>query len=79
MGDAAPAYQVPTHWNGIPLVTKRVLRAAKRHGAQVHVWTIDDPAQMNALLDLGVHGLMTDEPRVLRYVMVARGQWPTLR
>jgi glycerophosphoryl diester phosphodiesterase len=37
------------------------------------VWTIDDPAEMVRLLDLGVDGIMTDRPRVLRDVFAERG------
>jgi glycerophosphoryl diester phosphodiesterase len=39
------------------------------------VWTIDDPIEMNTLLDRGVDGIMTDRTDILRDVLRARGQW----
>ena len=69
------AAQVPPNQGRIPVVTRRLVERAKRWGVPVHVWTIDDPAEMHRLLDLGVEGIMTDDTRTLRDVMRARGLW----
>jgi glycerophosphoryl diester phosphodiesterase len=74
---SADCLQVPARQGRVPLVTARFLRAAHRAGLPVHVWTIDDERQMHALLDLGVDGIMTDRPSVLRGVFFQRGlRWP---
>ena len=67
--------QVPVRQAGMLLVDRRFIDLARRQGLQVHVWTIDDPSEMNRLLDLGVDGLMTDRPSVLRKVLQQRGVW----
>ena len=69
------AAQVPVRSRGLPIVRPAVLAAAHRHGIVVHVWTIDDPAEMHRLLEMGVDGIMTDRPEVLRRVMIDRGHW----
>ena len=69
------ALQVPTHFRGIPLVTRKLVRAAHARGLQVHVWTVDERGEMERLLDLGVDGLMTDRPTLLRDVLRTRGLW----
>ena len=74
---AALCLQVPVRQSGIPIVDRRLLRMAHDRGLQVHVWTIDDPGEMVRLLDLGVDGIMTDHPRVLRQVLIERGDWYT--
>jgi glycerophosphoryl diester phosphodiesterase len=56
----AAAVQVPERGAGLDVVTPASLRRAHEAGAQVHVWTINDKAQMHRLLDLGVDGLITD-------------------
>jgi len=57
------------------LVDHRFVALARRRGLKVHVWTIDEPDEMHRLLDLGVDGLMTDRPTVLRDVLRERGAW----
>jgi glycerophosphoryl diester phosphodiesterase len=72
----AAAVQVPPRLGRITVVDRRFLALSHRLGLQVHVWTIDDPAEMNRLLDLGVDGIMTDRLTVLRDVYRSRGLWP---
>jgi glycerophosphoryl diester phosphodiesterase len=69
------AAQVPVRQGRVTLVDERFVGGAHRRGLQVHVWTIDDPTEMGRLLDIGVDGLMTDRPAVLRDVLVERGEW----
>lgn len=70
-----PMVQVPRQFKGIPVVTPRFVRSAHRHGIQVQVWTVDEPQEMHALLDMGVDALMTDRPTVLKAVLQDRGTW----
>ena len=60
---------MPAEYEGMPLITPELINTARTHGISVLVWTIDDEAQMRALLEAGVDGLMTDRPDVLRRVM----------
>jgi glycerophosphoryl diester phosphodiesterase len=69
------AAQVPIRRGRMPLVDRRLIETARRLGIQVHVWTVDDAATMERLLDLGVDGIMTDRPSALKEVMVRRGVW----
>lgn len=70
------AAQVPVRAGRVEIVTPRFLHAAHRRGLHVHVWTVNDAAEMERLLDLGVDGIMTDRPESLRDVFRARGLWP---
>ena len=41
----------------------------------MHAWTINDAPLMEHLLDLGIDGIMTDRPHLLRTVLAERGLW----
>ena len=77
MHGPAGCVQVPVRWGRLLIVDRRMIDACHRRGMQVHVWTINDPAEMQRLLDLGVDGLMTDRPAVLKQVLVDRAAWFT--
>jgi glycerophosphoryl diester phosphodiesterase len=68
--------QVPVRHGPVTVVDREVLAAAHDAGMEVHVWTINDAYRMRGLLDLGVDGLISDRPDVLREVLAERGQWP---
>ncbi|MET0449063.1 MAG: glycerophosphodiester phosphodiesterase [Aeromicrobium sp.] len=67
--------QVPARRGRFVVVTPGFVRRAHALDLQVHVWTVDDAAEMHRLLDLGVDGIITDRTDVLKDVLVARGSW----
>jgi glycerophosphoryl diester phosphodiesterase len=62
LGDAL---QVPPEYHSWKLVTPESVKAAHKAGIEVHVWTVDDPVEMRALLAIGVDGILTNYPRRL--------------
>jgi glycerophosphoryl diester phosphodiesterase len=71
----APFAHVPLRLRRVPIFVDRLVAMAHELGAQVLVWTVDEPARMHRLLDAGVDGIFTDRPDVLRGVFVARDCW----
>jgi glycerophosphoryl diester phosphodiesterase len=79
-GETAPpavlrhvALQVPASFNGVPVLDEEFVTAAHQAGLAVHAWTINDPPEMEELLDLGVDGIITDVPSVLMALLEERG------
>ena len=63
---------MPLFHHGVRLVDRALVEGAARSGRWVNVWTIDDPAEMRALVADGVGGIMTDRPDLLRAVLDER-------
>jgi glycerophosphoryl diester phosphodiesterase len=63
------ALQVPEYREvdgvNLHIITPRFVRAAQNRGMQVHPWTINDPADMRRMIELGVEGIITDRPDLL--------------
>lgn len=79
LNDVGVVLQIPVEWpiagRLVRLVTPALIQRAHAAGKPVHVWTIDDPAVMHELIDLGVDGLISDRIDLLREVCQARGLW----
>jgi glycerophosphoryl diester phosphodiesterase len=69
------AVQIPRRRGRLTVAGRGMVRKAHAAGLHVHVWTVDEPAEMQELLDLGVDGLFTDRTDLLKDVLVERGQW----
>ena len=68
------AFQVPEVRSGIRIVSPAFVRVAHGLDLAVHVWTVNERADMERLLDWGVDGIMTDRPDTLADVLAQRSQ-----
>lgn len=74
-GFPAMCAQVPVARGRVTVLDRRFIDAAHRRGLPVHVWTVNERAEMERLLDLGVDGIFSDRPSELKAVLVERGLW----
>lgn len=51
------------------LLDKSLIKRAHKHGMRVVPWTINEPAEMERLIDLGVDGMITDYPKTLKKIL----------
>ena len=52
---------IMAHWR---VVTRALVRAVTDAGGELYVWTVDDAARIAKLSALGVHGIITNDPRL---------------
>jgi glycerophosphoryl diester phosphodiesterase len=60
------------------LATPQFVRDVHRSGRQVFVWTINDPLQAGRYIGMGVDGIITDDPAMVRRVLAERQELTTL-
>lgn len=64
--------QVPEKSAGLTLLTPGFVKAAHRHGLAVQPWTINEVADLERILALGVDGINTDNPDRLLEILANR-------
>jgi glycerophosphoryl diester phosphodiesterase len=67
------AFHVPIKYGPLRVVNSRFVEEAHKRGIAVQVWTINDREEMEWLIDLGIDGIFTDEPMLMRAVLSERG------
>ena len=66
------AVQIPPEHESWKIVTPESVAAAHRIGVEMHVWTINEEAEMRAMLALGVDGIITNFPARLLKLLAQR-------
>ncbi|NLE44630.1 MAG: glycerophosphodiester phosphodiesterase [Chloroflexi bacterium] len=65
----APLVRPEAHHPHHAMVDDRYMARARARGVAVNVWTVDDPDEMQRLIDLGVGGFFTNVPDVLHHIL----------
>ncbi|HPD56035.1 MAG TPA: glycerophosphodiester phosphodiesterase [Smithellaceae bacterium] len=68
---AADAFQIPEFFGTSRIVTREIIRALHRRNVRVHVWTVNRREDILRLLDYGVDGIITDDFRLLKEIIVS--------
>jgi glycerophosphoryl diester phosphodiesterase len=62
---------IMAHWR---IVTPALVRAVAGAGGELYIWTVDDPQRIAALEQLGVTGVITNDPRLFALAAEAAAQ-----
>jgi glycerophosphoryl diester phosphodiesterase len=65
------ALQIPERRGALTVLTPALLRAAHLRGVEVHVWTVNEPADMRRLVAAGVDGVVSDRADVALRTLAA--------
>lgn len=64
LAERAPGLDVDAVWVYHHVVTPRLVEAANEVGVELVAWTVDDLGRMTELVELGVHGICSNDPRL---------------
>jgi glycerophosphoryl diester phosphodiesterase len=59
-----PRLGVEAMWVYHPLASRRLARVTADAGVELIAWTVDDPQRMRRLVELGVNGICSNDPRL---------------
>lgn len=59
-----PKFDVFAMWVYHPLISPRLAGICKRAGVELVAWTVDDEPRMRKLVEMGVDGLVSNDPRL---------------
>jgi len=70
----AERLQIPTHYMGVDLGTRRFIDRFHRQALRVDYWVVNDTDHARRLLDLGADGIVTDVPDVMGRVFATHAR-----
>jgi glycerophosphoryl diester phosphodiesterase len=59
-----PQLGVDAVWAYHPIITPRLVESARKIDVELIAWTVDDPDRIRDLLDMGVDGICSNDPRL---------------
>jgi glycerophosphoryl diester phosphodiesterase len=62
------AIQWHSRFGPIKIITRRFVEQARKQGLKVHAWTVNEPAEMERMMKLGIDGIITDYPSTLLHL-----------
>lgn len=74
-GCVAIPERYPESSRGLAIADTRLIGALVESGLAVHVWTVNDPVRMRALVASGASGIVSDELALLRDALVEVERW----
>jgi glycerophosphoryl diester phosphodiesterase len=70
----APELGIDAVWAYHHVITPRLVEAANQANVELIAWTVDDPARIRLLAEMGVHGICSNDPRL--FAIAERAQAP---